>query len=130
MVQAVVGNGYVLNVWRATGRGVTRVYLEYRGSDRRGRDSIKYCLHVTGDNNNPPGELTVDVGSRATNQGDSTAAKLVMQHAAAIYDSVKIDCDQAAATRYDVPAMAADVADTLVAGAIRRARCSTIWGAK
>lgn len=108
MVKQHVGDDCTLTVWRNDGHTVTRVYLDKNGSDRRGRDSIKWCLHVTGDNRHPPGTLTKDEGSRASSAAKGSVIKIICRHAIAAYAAVKIDCDQAAATKYDIPPLPAD----------------------
>lgn len=102
-----------LTVWRAADRDVTRVYIDINGSDRRGRENVKWCYHVTGDSKNPPGSLTVDVGSRVTADADTEAVKIICRHAISAFSQVRIDCAKAAATDYAVPPMPADLAARL-----------------
>jgi len=110
MVREHVGRRCELNVWRARDRDLTRVYIDKTGTDRKRRGDIKWCLHVTGDSRNPPGAVTVEHGSRASVAADECLVKLICQHALAAFSDVRIDCDQAAATPYDVPPMPDDVA--------------------
>lgn len=109
MAREHVGSGCEISVWRARDAALTRVYLDIHGPDRRGRDHIKWCLHVTGDSKNPPGSLTCDEGSRAKSSADAQIVRLICQHALAAFAEVRIDCDQAVQTDYDVPSMPADV---------------------
>lgn len=120
MVTDHIGQGCELTVWRASDRDTTRVYLDVRGSDRRGRDAVKWCLHVTGDSKHPPGSLTCDVGSRASKPAPDSLAKIICQHAIKAFSSVRIDCDQAAATHYDVPPQPDDLTERLAAIAAKK----------
>jgi hypothetical protein len=104
------GRGWALNVW--TGQtGEVRVYLERAGSDRRGRESEKYCLWVTGGSRYAPDTLTYDVGSRAE-KSDVKLIKMILRHAAQTFPAgVKIDVGYAAGLKYETPDEPQDVAD-------------------
>jgi hypothetical protein len=108
MVQSYIASGCTLTVWRSDA-GVTRVYIDHAGSDRKGREATKWCYHVTGDGRNPPGDLTHSAGSRGGLDAPASIVKLIAQHAVRLYKSTRIDCDQAMATKYTVPAMPEDV---------------------
>lgn len=105
MARDFAGDGWYLNVWHAAGRDETRVYFETSGKDRRGRESLKYCLYATGNDRQAPGTLTVEAGSSA-DKLDGRMVRIVCEQAMEVFpDGVKIDCDKAAGTRYDVPPM-------------------------
>lgn len=113
MVTDHIGRNCELTVWRPSDSDTVRVYLDLNGGDRRGRDAIKWCLHVTGDSKHPPGTLTRDEGSRASTDANDSVVKIICQHAVAAFTRARIGCDQAAATEYDVPPMPTDYVEAI-----------------
>lgn len=111
MVTAHLGAGWTLTVWRATGRDETRVYLETQGEDGRGRESLKYCLYVTGGSKFAPDTLTLELGSRASKK-DHEIVKIICRTAVMHFvDGVRIECDYAAARQYNTPAEPRELQD-------------------
>ncbi|MBB2169977.1 hypothetical protein HLH36_16765 [Gluconacetobacter aggeris] len=103
MVVDHLGEGWKLNVWNARDRDETRVYLEHAGTDRRGRDAMKYCYYVTGGEKFPPGSLSLVNGSN-NRTADNTIVKIVAKSAFARFPTgVTIECDRAAQTDYATP---------------------------
>ena len=124
MVSQCISTGCALTVWRTDDGTRTRVYIDHEGSDRKGREKTKWCYHVTGDSKNPPGSLTKEEGSRGGLSGSPTLIKLICKHAVALFSAVRIDCDQAQATQYQIPPMPADVAEALEALAAKAAKAA------
>jgi len=114
MLREQVGRGWSINVWRAPTSDEVRVYLETYGDDKRGRASLKYCYYVTGGAQHPPGALTVHAGSRAEKFDHPRLIKIIAAHAAALFpNGARIDCDEAARTKYDIPADPQDLTDAI-----------------
>ena len=121
MARDYLGSGISLTVWRSDDGKITRVYLDAPGTDRKGREAIKWCYHVTGDDKHPPKTVTVSEGRRVTATADHGMIAIIARHAVAAYSRVRIDCDQAAATDYAIPAMPADYAERAAREAARDA---------
>jgi hypothetical protein len=109
-----LGDGWSLNVWLARDRNETRVYLDNPGRDRHGRETIKYCYHLTGGARHAPGELTIEQEGKNAKRRYGEIIKIIARHAARLFPAgERIDCDGAAAMKYDIPPEPQDLIDAL-----------------
>lgn len=100
--QVTGGEAYALATWQSEDRAVTRVYLEPAGRRAGGQ---KWCLHVTGGRNDPPGRLTVEGLQRGGDKFDGPLVRLLLTEMHRLYPGpARVDCEVAAATSYPVPA--------------------------
>ncbi|MBB2157380.1 hypothetical protein HLH33_13835 [Gluconacetobacter diazotrophicus] len=106
-----LGEGWNINVWNARDRDEARVYLEHAGTDRHGRDAMKYCYYVTGGEKFPPGSLSLANGI-ANKTVDTAIVKIVAKSAFERFPTgVSIDCDLAARTEYATPPEPAELTE-------------------
>lgn len=106
MVFSHLGKAWTLTVWLSQDRSIMRVYLETPGPGRR--EDQKWCFSVTGDKTNPPGHLTIVAGSSAE-KADGQLVRIICREAANAFPAgVRIECDLAVKTEYDIPPMPAD----------------------
>lgn len=95
-----------------TSGNVRRVSILCRGEDRKSREDHTWTYHATGDDRQPPGALTLSLGSRLRSvSNDRDLVAIICRHALAAFPAgVEIWCDQAASTTYSVDPFPADYA--------------------